>query len=667
MTGAVGAFDAPALRPGTLAGHLPERRDPQRGWVESLVLQGTGLWHRRFWKPGYGPFVAAVAAAGTRLEHCSQAELRACRDALRPRLVAGLTDRADLAEAFALVGELCHRLLGMRPYPVQIQAGWAMFNGQLVEMATGEGKTLAASLPAATAALAGVPVHVVTVNDYLVARDAEQLRPVYEALGLSVGTVLEGDPPEARRAAYACDLTYCSNKQLAFDYLKDRLTLGESFGELRLQSERWHSPTPRLDSLLMRGLCFAIVDEADSVLVDEARTPLIISRAGAPSSRVQMYEQALEIAAALQADLHYRKRTGERALSLTAAGRAAVAATAEPLGGLWKARVRREELVAQALAAQHEFIRDRHYLLKDGKVQIIDEYTGRLMPDRSWERGLHQLIEVKEGVEVTGERETLARISYQRFFSRYLRLAGMSGTVREVAPELWRVYGLRVVRVPTHRPEQRRHTGLFLHADAARRWDAVVEEIAAVHAQGRPVLVGTRSVEASETLSAALTRAGIRHEVLNARQDAAEAEIVRAAGAAGAVTVATNMAGRGTDIKLDGEVRSRGGLHVIAAERNEAARIDRQLVGRCGRQGDPGSYSEHAALDDELFSTFASAGLRRMVERLCSAGPLTGRRAALFVGHTQRRAERRLAHARALLAGMDQRLGDALAFSGRQE
>jgi preprotein translocase subunit SecA len=401
--------------------------------------------------------------------------------------------------------------------------------------------------------------------------------------------------------------------------------------------------------------------------VDEARTPLIISRDTPETASRRIYEQALGLADRLNRGQHFEADPGERHLHLTEAGRARLREMAEPLGGVWAGPLRREELVRQALTARHLFHRDRHYLVAGDRVHIIDEYTGRLMPDRSWEDGLHQLIEVKENCAVTARQQTVARISYQRFFRRYLRLAGMTGTAREVAHELWAVYRLAVVRVPTNRPLHRRNLGGRLFATGEARWAAVIDRVMAIHASGRPVLLGTRSVAASEELSARLTLARLRHRVLNARQDREEAAIVAQAGQPGRITVATNMAGRGTDIRLGPGVAEAGGLHVIATEYHDARRIDRQLFGRCGRQGDPGSHETLASLEDEVFVAHGGLWARLAIHVARATGWLPRWLARASVRHAQWTAERRSARTRKDLLQLDEHLETTLAFSGRLE
>jgi preprotein translocase subunit SecA len=556
------------------------------------------------------------------------------------------------------VREAAARSVGLRHFDVQLVGGWAMLNGMLAEMETGEGKTLAATLAAATAALAGRAVHVITVNDYLAERDADWMGPVYRALGLTVGCVKQGMDPDARRAAYRCDVTYCSNKEVAFDYLRDRRVLGGKPRAISMRMDALAGEGPG-QRLLLRGLQFAIVDEADSVLVDEARTPLILSAEADHTQAETLHAEALGLARQLGDGDFQMREDGAR---ITDRGLERLEELGAPLGGVWRGPRRREQLVRQALSALHAFERDKHYLVRDGKVVIIDENTGRLMPDRSWEQGLHQLIELKEGCEVTGRRETLARISYQRFFRRYVHLAGMTGTASEVAGELWSVYRLRVAKIPTHRPGRRLRLASRVYGRTERKWRAVVESIARHRASGRPVLIGTRSVAASEALAGHLEKAGIPFRLLNARQDRDEAEIIAQAGELGRVTVATNMAGRGTDIKLEPEVVQRGGLHVIATELNDSGRIDRQLFGRCARQGDPGSCQAILAIEEDLVASFLPAAMPlRRLRRLPRA---LGR---VVFALAQWRAERAHSRARRDLLDLDDYLGDILAFSGRGE
>jgi len=640
-------------------GGYPEREDRPPGKLERLANELRYLFGRpESGARTLGEIVEAVNAIA--LSALSDDELRARAAALRPRLRrSGFDHLGHAAEAFALVRETASRAIGMRHFDVQLIGAWAMLRGMIAEMDTGEGKTLTATLAAATAALAGRAVHVVTVNDYLAERDAAQMGPLYQRLGLTTGCVKQGQSPPERRAAYACDIAYCSNKEVAFDYLRDRLVLGGKPHPIAMRMGAL-AGTGGAGGLLLRGLQFAIVDEADSVLVDEARTPLILSGTSDQSGVDALHRDALEMARLLEPS-HYR--IGEQGVEVTDSGLRRLEALAQPRGGVWQGPRRRERLVRQALTALHVFQRDKHYLVRDGKVQIIDEYTGRLMPDRSWEQGLHQLIELKEGCEVTPQRDTLARISYQRFFRRYVHLCGMTGTAAEITGELRAVYKLRVARVPTNRPVRRAALPARHFGPAADKWRAVVETLAQRSLAGQPVLVGTRSVAASEHLAKLLEAAGISYRLLNARQDRHEAEIVAQAGGRGCVTVATNMAGRGTDIQLAPGVSELGGLHVIATELHDAKRIDRQLYGRCGRQGDPGSYEAIVALEDDLIKSFAPL-LWKIAQRLARVPPMLGAAAFRFA---QWRAERSHSRARRDLLDMDDYLGDILAFSGGGE
>ncbi len=654
------------------AGLYPERRDVKDGRLDRFI----GSLHGR-WAQGGSPrrghrlrrFAGRVEALAEALSELDEDALRRRVAAVRAALmVDGLAD-APVAECFALIREVCSRQLGLRHYPVQLMGGYAMLRGTLAEMQTGEGKTLTAVLPAVTVALAGVPVHVITVNDYLASRDAAYLTPVYAFFGLRVGLIVPDQESAQRAEAYASDVTYCVNKDLVFDYLRDRITQKRGRAGARAVVDNWLAGPRHAagSAALLRGLYFAIVDEADSVLIDEARTPLIISSDVDDANGRTLYEQALALAASLESRTHYLLRARERSIELTDAGRAAVADFARGLPGLWGIARAREELVEQGLSALHLFQRDRHYIIADDKVQIVDEYTGRVMADRSWERGLHQMIEVKEGLDLSKWRDTISRITYQRFFRRYLCLAGMSGTATEVAPEMRSVYALDVLRIAPNRPVIRRDLGQRVFLDSDRRWAAVVERAAEMRAQGRAVLIGTRSVAASELASERLTAAGLVHEVLNARQDAREAEIIKEAGQSGRITVATNMAGRGTDIGLTPEVRAAGGLHVILSEYHDAARIDRQLFGRAGRQGDPGSCEAIVSLDDELFLAHASPLLGWLRARAAPTGRLPAHWGRLLRRHAQAAAERQNSRIRRQTVDMDKRVEQSLACAGKGE
>lgn len=650
------------LRLGT--GPYPERADPKGNAVDLWLERRAG------WLQSRSPVIRRRLAARADRVLALEADLLdltddALRDEaamLRPRLLARrATDRAAVIRAFALVREASARVLGKRHYKVQIMGALGLFEGRLVEMATGEGKTLTAAPAAVVAALAGDPVHVVTVNDYLAARDAEETTPIYEFFGLSVGVIDTEMTPEARQAAYACDITYVSNANLTFDYLRDRIALKSRRGRARHRAMALTQGARGAAPLMLRGLAFAIVDEADSVFVDEAKTPLILSTTANDPEAAQTYADALGLARALTEGRDFRIDRMNRQIELLDPGKARLTAMAAGLTGLWAIKLAREELARQALSALHLFAKGRDYIVQDDKVQIVDEYTGRIMPDRTWQGGLHQMIEAKDGVGVTGRKETLARITYQRFFRRYLRLSGMTGTGMELAGEFRDTFDLTTVRIPRHRPLLRRHLGTRFVADEAAKWLAVADRVAGLRETGRAVLVGTRSVEASRACARALDARGVPHEVLNATQDRDEAEIVAAAGQPGVVTVATNIAGRGTDIKPAEAVLAAGGLHVILTEFHESARIDRQLYGRSGRQGNPGTTEAIVAFDDELFRRFApwllKAARRLPVAPLLWALPRVA----------QARAEAEHAKTRREQTALDKKMDRSLAFTGPTE
>lgn len=650
-----------------------ERADDKPNWFDRVLLEGYGRVVP--WLPGARRkatrFHRLVDAWEREFDHLSDFGVRQRADQLRPRLLRqGFVDTL-VAESFALVREVCRRRLGLWHHPVQIQGGYGLLHGALTEMATGEGKTITAALPAIAAALAGIPVHVVTVNDYLAQRDEEKLRPLFKSFGLTSAVIEHEMSPAERRRVYDSDIVYVTNKELAFDYLKDRIALHGIRSAARRSVAAYFGDDRRSGSpLILRGLHYAIVDEADSVLIDEARTPLIISADADTAGEAEMYRAALEIAESFTEDRHYRVNRKERLVRLTDLGKRQLEAFATDLDGLWRIRRAREELAQQALSALHLFEKDQQYIVEDGKVQIVDEFTGRIMEDRSWEGGLHQMIETKEGVDLTAKRDTLARITYQRFFRRYRRLSGMSGTVREISGEMKSVFDLRTVVVPTNRPVLRRNLGVSLYTTTRQKWAAVAERVKELAiGQCRPVLVGATSVESSEVLSALLTQAGVGHFVLNARQDKEEAAIVAQAGLLGRVTVATNMAGRGTDIALGPGVAERGGLHVILTEFHESSRIDRQLFGRAGRQGDPGSCESIVSLEDALFQRYAGSYVRRLrrIGALSPGGRLPSHFGRMLRIRSQQRAEKENLITRRMQVKQDKQLDKSLAFTGQSE
>jgi len=573
----------------------------------------------------------------------------------------GFTDEL-LSRAFAAVREASRRTLGLRHHDVQLIGGWTLLQGVIAEMETGEGKTLVATLAACTAAAAGASVHVVTVNDYLAERDAEKNSPLYDFFGFNVGVIAQGMSPQDRRAQYAKDIVYVSNKEIVFDYLKDRLA-ADGASDIHLRLRRLYRSRHQPETLL-RGLHVAIVDEADSVLIDEARTPLIISETQPDEHGLDLYQKAIALAGQLVSGEHFEISV-QREVIINESGERFLRELTSDLTGVWSSSLWRHELVEKALSALHCFHRDQHYIVAENKVQIVDEFSGRVMPDRSWERGLHQMIEAKENCEITGQRSTLAKITYQRFFRRYLLLCGMTGTAAEVRAEMGRVYDLEVFKIPTHRPSKQVRLPNRCWANTEDRWTAVANRAIQLSEQGRAILIGTRSVEASELLGQHLEAAGVAHAVLNARQDKQEADIVAQAGEPGRITVATNMAGRGTDIKLSPEVADSGGLHVILTEFHESARVDRQLFGRCARQGKPGSVEAMVCLSDDLFSRFAPGFLaivRRVQQRRGSVPP---RLLRLLVQYAQAMSEFKSARGRIKTLKQDRKTQDQLAFSGK--
>ncbi|RKF13563.1 hypothetical protein D6850_14860 [Roseovarius spongiae] len=619
-------------------------RAPRRS--DEVVLTALSYLRRATRPPGPRGWyeTRAVLRIARRLAALDDAALAAEVRAQAPLLLACGLRGEPLRIAAAGVREMTHRKLGMRHHPVQITGGLALARGRIVEMATGEGKTITTLIPAVLVALTGTPVHVITVNKYLAARDAETLAPVLGALGLTHGVITEDTEHHLRPAIHASDVVFTTNSDVAFDYLRDRLATGRDRTALATIARRMLGRDGGRDAarILTRGLGFAVIDEVDSILIDEAQTPLIITaeRPGGDAARAAD-EVMLALAATLEEGVHYRLDRRARSVRLLPPAADVLAGLAPPVPALIPEPARREALV-HALSALHLYLRDEHYILTDDGLAIVDEFTGRVMADRQWQSGLHQMIEAKERVDRSGTRETLAQITYQTFFARYLWFAGMTGTASEVARELRLSHGRSVLRLPTHRPIRRRMARTRLYGRSDARWAAVAREARRVAARGRPVLIGTRSVAASEEIAARLRAAGAEPTVLNARQDADEAAIVAQAGEAGRITVATNMAGRGTDIPVSAEVEALGGLHVIVTEFHGSSRIDRQLIGRTGRQGQRGSAAAHVSLEDALFADMAP-GMTRALGALSARWPgrLPGPLAELLRNLAQARAERR--------------------------
>ncbi len=596
----------------------------------------------------YHRIVKKINALEPDLQSLSDEALRAKTDLFKERVqVNGESLDAILPEAFAVVREVSKRVLGMRPFDVQLIGGIILHEGKIAEMRTGEGKTLSATLPCYLNALTGKGVHVVTVNDYLAQRDAQWMQPIYEFLGMRVGINLSGMPQAQKQVAYAADVTYGTNNEFGFDYLRDNMVF-------------------QLEQRVQRSLCYAVIDEVDSILIDEARTPLIISGQAEESS--DLYQKIDGLIPGLTQQVMAEDQKEEDVLEqdrgdyildeknrqafLTEQGHQHIEKLLVQQGLMKEgeslydlANINLMHYVSAALRAHYLFQRDVHYIVKEGEILIVDEHTGRLMPGRRWSDGLHQAIEAKEKVAIQLENQTLASITFQNYFRLYQKISGMTGTADTEAFELQKIYGLEVILVPTNKPMIRKDEADRVYLTVKGKYQAIVDEIRSRHEKGQPILVGTASIESSELLSRLLKEAGIAHEVLNAKQHVREAKIIAQAGRTGAVTIATNMAGRGTDIVLGGNVEVEiaeldspseeqvtavrqawqkmhadvlavGGLHVLGTERNEARRIDNQLRGRSGRQGDPGSSQFYLSLQDNLLRIFASDRMSNMMRRL---------------------------------------------------
>ncbi|WP_194713384.1 preprotein translocase subunit SecA [Noviherbaspirillum soli] len=631
--------------PGLLFGPYPQRdeearRAPLSAWP--VALPDLRARRRR-------AFIADARRWQRRFELLPAPEGAARLATLRALLARDGFEDNLLAQVFALIALACQRTLGIEPHDTQLLAARILLERRLAEMATGEGKTLAAGIAALAAALAGVPVHVVTANDYLAQRDCAKLRPLAEALGLSAGAVAGTMDVAARIRAYRCDICWCAARELAFDYLRDSLAVRRG-GE----------------AALLRGLCMAIVDEADSILIDEARVPLVLSEAAQASPREQAeFAHAWRLAQRLLPGVHH---AGAAAPRLTRAGRALLAESARHEPPPWSAAQRGEDLVCAAILARDTLESGVHYHVRGGKVCLIDDTTGRSAEGRAWSGGLQQMVELKEGCALSPPAQTASRISYQRFFPRYLWLCGMSGTLAESRRELFQAYGMALVGVPLRGTSRRTLLPPAAFSDTATLWRAVARDAARLAASGRPVLIGTDSVADSEALSRVLSEAALAHAVLNARFDRHEAAVVAAAGMPGAITVATNMAGRGTDIALSPAAAASGGLHVICCQQNPSARIDRQLIGRCARAGQPGSAQRLVALDGRML---AGATLARWLRRSCddngAARGWRARLALMLLGFAQQRQARRERRQRRLLLRQEREMARWLSFSGRTE
>jgi preprotein translocase subunit SecA len=576
------------------------------GALEKVLRVGEGRRVKRLAEQA-----AYVATLEPEFEKLSDAELAAKTVEFRQRLENGESLEELLFEAYAAVREAAKRALGQRPFDVQVMGGIVLHEGDIAEMKTGEGKTLVATQPLYLNALGGRGVHLVTVNDYLAKRDAEWMGPVYGKLGMRSAFIENMMPFSERQEAYAADVTYGTNSEFGFDYLRDNMTVS-------------------LDQCVQRSHAYAIVDEVDSILIDEARTPLIIS--GEPETAAQVYVDFARIAKTLNGMPQPKAKPGggtedippgvdftyDEKFKTVAPMESAIEKVERALGidNLYDPRnVQLVNHLTQAMKAQALYQRDVDYVVQEGEVKIVDEFTGRIMEGRRWSEGLHQAVEAKEGVRIQEEHVTLATITLQNYFRLYEKLAGMTGTAKTEEKEFVEIYGTHVVEIPTNRPVARADENDFIYKTKEGKFNAVIEDIKERHEKGQPILVGTIAVETSEYLSALLTRAGIKHNVLNAKEHAREAEIIKDAGQVGAVTIATNMAGRGVDIKLGEGIVDLGGLYVLGTERHEARRIDNQLRGRSGRQGDPGESRFYLSAQDDLVRLFAGDRIYRIIDR----------------------------------------------------
>ena len=557
----------------------------------------------------------------------TEPQLRKETLSLRYRAKSGEPLSDLLPETYALIREAGRRSLRMRHYDVQIVGGIALFHGCIAEMQTGEGKTLTATLPLILHSLVGKVAHLATVKDYLAKRDAEWMTPLFDLLGFKVGIVLTESTSEQRRSAYNADITYGTAKEFGFDFLRDRLLMraqGRAHNDFlgAGSNQRWSGQG---DQPVQRGMHFSLVDEADSILIDEARTPLIIGSLGdeARKAVIASYQWAAEHASSFELDDHFTIEEDTRKIELTAKGRQKVR-TLPRNEDIWMvALVDLYEFTERAIKVFRDYHLDRQYVIRDDEIVIVDEFTGRLAEGRKWRDGIHQAIEAKEKIQVTVPTGQAARITVQDLFLRYKHLAGMTGTAATSAKELRRIYKTPVVQVPTNRPPQRIKLADRVYGTMMAKFEAIVKEVVDIHAQGRPILIGTRSIDKSSILAKMLQEKGLEVQVLNAHEVAREADIVAEAGRPGRITVATNMAGRGTDVKLAKGVQEMGGMMVICTELHDAARIDRQLIGRCGRQGDPGSYRQYLSLDDEILRSGLGSkrydGLKAMGENSTEA------------------------------------------------
>jgi len=656
-------------RPGVTFGIYPELADKTSHFVSTTQpsQRQTKKWKTKYRLKKTKSIAQQVISIGETLQSFSESDLQQELDDVRYQLMRTGLEEKNIIQSFALIREFAARSIGYRHHNVQIQGAWVMINDGLAEMETGEGKTFTATLVAGTTALAGIPTHVMTANDYLAERDANNMESLYQRLNVSVGIAVSHFDEEKRKHAYDCDITYCTSQQVAFDYMRDRMVLKNQ--DSRLQKLLSQLPHTNLQpTLFLKGLCFAIVDEADSIFADDAINPLVIAKDNSNPEQEKIYHQANIVASNLKPDIDFILQTNKNTILITEAGELTISEMVKEWTGLWKAKRRSLFLIDLALKARYVLNRDVDYLVKDNKIIIISENSGRQMVDRSWSLGLQQLVECKENCPMSGERETLSSLTYQRFFRRYIKLAAMTGTAKSIRKELKHIYQLEFVSIKPFKSVIRQYAGCRIFFSDEEKWKYCLSKIRSLHEMGRPILIGCRTVAFSNHVSGLLQHENLDHRVLNALQDEDEAQKISLAGELGAITVVTNMAGRGTDIELTAQSKELGGLHVMVVEPNDNRRIDRQLVGRCARQGDPGSYEVVFSLDNEWFRRFYPAWIMRLFcvfakNKNCFKSSV----ARNMVTFPQWMIENKMMSSRKALLKREEIIGNLLSFSGRQD
>lgn len=656
-------------RPGLRYGEAPAQpvKPDRRNFLDRVLQrQLRALGNRRYTPKHARQWLERLEKQGERLAKLDHAQRVALLGSLSRSLQRNVNYPGCTAIGLAYATQVAHETLGLAARSNQLLAARALLQSNCVEMATGEGKTLSIALAASVAALSRAPVHILTSNDYLAERDASSMQPFYEKLGLSCASALSSMSVDQRRAAYRADITYVTGKQVAFDWLSDSLAAGSTSDTLATRLESMTQPgAGAATAPILRGLCLAIVDEADSLLIDEARVPLVLASAQKDQNVVDTESIiALTLAEKLNEGIDFQRVRASGQIRLTDEGREELEKLSQRISRVWHSARFREEKVSQALVALYNFRLNEDYIVRDGKLELVDVHTGRPLPDRRLQFGLHRMLELKEKCKPTPDHDTVASIPFQHFFTRYRSLVGISGTLHEVRGELMHIYRLNVLRIQPHRPCQRREMPDKILTNTASQLESMVADVSRRHERGQPVLICTRSVEQSMGTSAMLQAHGINNTVLNAYQDADEAEIVANAGQRGVVTVATNMAGRGTDIPLGEGVASLGGLHVLSLAFNEARRLDRQIAGRAARQGDPGSFQRMISLEDPYLKEETSDGVRKLATSL--AGWKRHWAASVLVQLVIRRIEWKHKRIRITAYKAREGLERALAFSGQK-